>query len=144
MRLFFESPIAYTIVTIIAGVLALLPAIVIGLDAGHGVDAFAGLMLLTTLPLAIGGILALVGGVMVLRRRSVGRILASIGLAIGVLHPLLMGVDSLATIGACGPLPRDCADRWFGVVVLLGGAAILGYLIAALWLVRRGRQHAAP
>ena len=136
MRLFLDSPVLYAIVTAVLGVLALGPMIVIGLDALRGVDVFAGLMLVATLPLAIGGVLALSGGILILKRKGVGRLLATIGLAIGALHPLVAGLYSLWGVGSCGPLPSDCANRWFGIVVLLGGAAIILYLAAALWVVR--------
>jgi len=142
MRLFLDSPIPYAIVTAVLGVLALLPAGVIGIDLIRGMDAFGGLMLLVTLPLAIGGLLALAGGVLILKRKAIGRILATIGLAIGLLHPLIAGVYSLMTIGTCGPLPRDCADRWFGAIVLIGGAGIVFYLVVALWIVRDDRRVA--
>ncbi len=143
MRLFLDSRTPYAIATAVLGALALSPAVVIGIDLIRGVDAFGGLMLLVTLPLAIGGLLALAGGVMILKRKAVGRILATIGLVIGLLHPLAAGAYSLMNIGTCGPLPRDCADRWFGTIVLIGGAGIVFYLAAALWIVRDDRRVAA-
>ena len=33
-------------------------------------------------------------------------------------------------------LAIDCANRWFGIVVLFGGALIICYVAAAVWLVR--------
>jgi hypothetical protein len=136
MRLFLDSPVLYAVVTAVLGLLALGPMIVIGLDALRGVDVFAGLMLLATLPLAIGGVLALAGGVLILKRKGVGRILATIGLVIGALHPLIAGFYSMWNVNSCGPLPIDCANRWFGIVVLLGGSAIILYVVCAVWLVR--------
>lgn len=141
MRLFLDSPVLYAVVTAVLGLLALGPLLVIGFDALRGVDVFAGLMLLATLPLAIGGLLALSGGILILKRKGVGRILATIGLVIGAVHPLIAGLYALWGVGTCGPLPSDCANRWFGIVVLLGGSAVILYLVAALWLVRpRGHE----
>jgi len=140
MRFFLRSPIPYALVTIAAGLLALGPAAVIGVDAGRGMDAFAGLMLLVTLPLALGGLLSIAGGVLILRRKPAGRLLATIGLGIAALHPVVSSLYMLSGIGACGPLASDCANQWFTIIVGFGGAGVIGYLIAALWVVR----HAPP
>jgi hypothetical protein len=136
MRFFLRSPIPYALVTIVAGLLALGPAAVIGIDAGRGMDAFAGLMLLVSLPLAVGGLLAISGGVLILRRKSLGRILATIGLGIAALHPVISSAYKLSGIGACGPLASDCANQWYTIIVGFGGAGVIGYLIAAMWVVR--------
>lgn len=145
MPRFLRSPIPIAILLIVLGALTTLPAILVGrmLPAGVQIGEFttpALLMLFVTIPLAIAGLLAMAGGILVLRRKRIGRILATIAVAIVVLYPLAATALTLAGIESCGPAPRDCANRWFSVVTGSGAAAILGSLIAAVWYARFERR----
>jgi len=147
MPRFLRSPIPIAILLIVLGALTTVPAIVAGriLPAGFQSGVFSApvlLMLFVTIPLGIAGLLAMAGGMLVLRRKRIGRILATVAVAIVVLYPLASTILNLSSIGLCGPTPRDCANRWFSVVTGLGAAAILGSLIAAVWYARFERRGA--
>ena len=149
MPRFLRSPIPIAIVLIVLGALTTLPAILAGrtLPVEFRIGVFSApalLMLFVTLPLALAGLLAVTGGVLMLRRKRTGRILATIGVAIVVLYPLAAAGLIIDSIGSCGPAPRDCANRWFNVVTNLGAAGVLGCLIAAVWHARFERRAETP
>lgn len=149
MPRFLRSPIPIAILLIVLGAYTIVPAILAGRDLPFGFrsgvfSAPALLMLFVTLPLALAGLLAIAGSVLMLRRRRLGRLLATVGVAIVVLYPLASAALNLSSIGTCGPAPRDCANRWFSVVTSLGAAGILGSLIAAVWYARVVRRPENP
>lgn len=149
MPRFLRSPLPIAIVLIVLGALTTLPAILAAriLPVSFQIGVFSApalLMLFVTLPLALAGLLAMTGGVLVLRRRRIGRILATIGIAIVVLYPLAATGLIVDSIGSCGPAPRDCANRWFNVVTNLGAAGILACLITAVWYARLERRAGHP
>jgi hypothetical protein len=138
---FLRSPLPIASLLSVLGAAATVPAMLVArnVPVGAGADDIGApvlLMLFVTVPLAIAGALAIAGGVLMLKLKRIGKILATIAVAIAVLYPLMAVASNLVTIASCGPTERDCANRWFSVVTSLGGAAILGSLIAAVWYAR--------
>jgi hypothetical protein len=149
LRRFLRSPLPIASLLSVLGAAAIAPALVVARNLVEvaGVEELAApalLMLFVSVPLAIAGALAIAGGVLMLKLHRLGKILATIAIAIAVLYPLMAAATNLLTISACGPTERDCANRWFNVVTTLGGAAILGSLVAAVWYARLERVSRRP
>jgi hypothetical protein len=93
------------------------------------------------MPLGAAGVVAIIAGLLVMRRSLVGRVMASVGLSVMAMYSIVSMARGL--LANCGTLQRFCADQWQSVGWAALGLALAAYMLAAIWKARPRAKGAA-